>query len=304
MNFNSAARRYARPQPRMLLGGSAPDGSDDIDAMVDAKFAKLRVFKSDKCPKSQEWNEFTKTMTYEDEGGNMVCVDGADAEQLSKAHKLIVEEYKHQYTNVLQKNRREVNECEQKAREAEAAASAGAAEEAERKYQELLKRVAGIEADLAACNNKAKLAMDALSGGRRTREQIITMFTDAFLGELLPSEKPATGRRQPCRGMERTYHIGSIYLNRSGFCVYEESARLLRLSVARARPHFRELYEEVYKDGGLIDRLQACKEQAGNSVSGGDNDQDRANLVGLSIAGGIIVVAAIAYGYNSYSKRT
>lgn len=300
MNFNSAARRYARPQPRMLLGGSGDP--EDVDAMIDAKFAKLRVFKSDKCPKSQEWNEFSKSLTYEDEGGNMVCVDGADGMQLSKAHQLIMEDYKYHYTN-LQKKRREVNECEQKARDAEAAASAGAAEEAERKYQELLKRVAGIEADLAACNNKTKLAMDALSGGRRTRAQIIDRETDGFLGELLPSEKPATGRRQPCRGIERTYQIGSVY-GANGYCVYEESARLLRLSVARARPHFRELYEELYKEGGLIDRLQACKEQAGNSVSGGDNDQDRANLVGLSIAGGIIVVAAIAYGYDSYSKRT
>ena len=309
MNFTTTTGRLALPQPRMLLGGSGD--ADDVDAMVEAKFSKLRVFKSDQCPKSQEWDEFTKTMTYEDEGGNMVCVDFADAEQLSKAHQLIVEEYKRLYTNVLQKTRREVNECEQKAREAEAIANAAAGaaegeslaaiakavEEAQQKHRELAQRVAAVEANLASWEGKMKSAVQALSGGRRSPEEL----TDEFLAKLMPSEEPATGRRQPCRGIEREYHIGSAFGSRSGFCVYEDSARLLRLSVARARPHFLELYGELYKEGGLTDRLEACKKQA-ESVSGGSSTGGELST-GEIVVGVVVALIVVGGGYRYMKSR-
>lgn len=268
-------------------------GSDDIDAMIEAKFSKLRVYKSANCPKSQDFDQFTKTWTYEDEGGNMVCVDVADGEQLSKMHRYIVDEYKRVYM-IVQQNQEKIEECEK----AKAETSAG---EAERKYQELLARVSSIEADLAACSNKSKLAMDALSGGRRTREQIIAMFTDNTFTELLPSL--STGRRQPCRGMQRTYHIGSAYGSRSGFCVFEESARLFQLSAARAAPHFRELYQKLYAEGGLIDRVQACKEKE-ESVRGGAVEYILPTFAVIVVVGVGMLVAEGMYNYNSSSSSS
>lgn len=262
-------------------------GSDDIDAMVEAKFSKLRVYKSADCPKKPQFN---KTWTYEDEGGNMVCVDAADGEQLSKMHRYIVDEYKRVYM-IVQQNQEKIEECEK----------AKGAGEAERKYQELLARVSSIEADLAACSHKSKLAMDALSGGRRTREQIIAMFTDNTFTELLPSL--STGRRQPCRGMERTYHIGSAYGSRSGFCVFEESARLFQLSAARAAPHFRELYRKLYAEGGLIDRVQACKEKE-ESVRGGAVEYILPTFALIVVVGVGMLVAEGMYNYNSSSSSS